>query len=88
MALAAKLAEALTKAGRFDAEDGLAERVINDMKNCGLPVECPFQITDMAQAMKKDKKAEGSKVHFVLPRAIGDVVTVALSVDEVVDLMK
>ena len=88
MALAAKLAEALTKDARFEAEHGLADRIINDMKNCGLPVECPFQITDMAQAMKKDKKAEGSKVHFVLPRAIGDVVTVSLSVDEVVDLMK
>lgn len=88
MALAAKLSEALTKVGRFDAENGLTERVVSDMKNCGLPVECPFQITEMAQAMKKDKKAEGSKVHFVLPRAIGDVVTVALSVDEVVDLMK
>lgn len=88
MPLAAKLAEALTKEGRFDAENGLTERLVKDMKNCRLPVECPFKLTDMAQAMKKDKKAEGSKVHFVLPRAIGDVVTVALSVDEVVDLMK
>jgi 3-dehydroquinate synthetase len=42
----------------------------------------------MVQIMKKDKKAEGGKVHFVLPKAIGEVEIVALTVDEVCRLMK
>ena len=41
----------------------------------------------MAEAMKKDKKAEGDKVHFVLPDSVGEVQVVDLSVDEVMSLM-
>ena len=41
----------------------------------------------MAETMKKDKKAEGGKIHFVLPKSVGDVVTVGLTVEEVCRLM-
>ena len=41
----------------------------------------------MAEVMRKDKKAEGGKIHFVLPRAIGDVEMTDLTVDEVCSLM-
>ena len=36
---------------------------------------------------KKDKKAEGAVVHFVLPERIGHVVTMDLDVDEVTGLL-
>ena len=42
----------------------------------------------MAELMTKDKKAEAGKVHFVLLNEIGDVTTYALTVDEVVKLLK
>jgi 3-dehydroquinate synthetase len=42
----------------------------------------------MAEVMKKDKKAEGGKVHFVLPYAVGDVRIVDLTVDEVIRIME
>jgi 3-dehydroquinate synthetase len=42
----------------------------------------------MASAMKKDKKAEGGKVHFVLPSFIGDVRIYDLSVEEAVDILE
>jgi 3-dehydroquinate synthetase len=42
----------------------------------------------MAHVMKKDKKAEGGKVHFILPKAIGEVEVVDLAVDEVLRLME
>ena len=87
MVIAARLAECLTAAGRFDAEAGLASRLIEDMKACGLPYECAFAVSEMASIMKKDKKAEGAKVHFVLPRRIGDVVTMELTVEEVCGLL-
>lgn len=85
--MAADLAEKMTAAGRFDAECGLAERFRADFKACGLKTECPFAIEDLAEAMSKDKKAEAGKVHFVLPRTVGDVVMQDLTVKEVVDFL-
>lgn len=85
--MAADLAEKMTAAGRFDAECGLAERFRADFNVCGLNTECPFAIGDLAEAMGKDKKAEAGKVHFVLPRAVGDVVMQDLTVKEVVDFL-
>ena len=85
MVMAARLADRLSKP---EAGDGLEVRLKKDFKACGLPVDCPYSITEMAQAMKKDKKAEGGKIHFVVPREIGKVEIVDLTVDEVVKLLK
>jgi 3-dehydroquinate synthetase len=60
----------------------------NDLWDSGIPCFCPYSPAEMAQAMMKDKKAEGGKVHFVLPYAVGDVRIVDLTVDEVVKLME
>lgn len=65
----------------------LCRCIVDDFLSVGLPVSCPFRVEDMAEAMRKDKKAEGGKVHFVLPAGIGDVRVVDMTVDEVVDLM-
>ena len=90
MIMAARLAERLSvcQPETIDVHAGLAKRLERDFRCCGLPVDCPFDIEDMAGAMKKDKKAEGGKVHFILPKAIGDVDVVDLTVQQVVDLMK
>lgn len=69
------------------AEAGLDVRMNNDLKACGLPVECPFPTEEMSAVMQKDKKAEGGKVHFAVPRAIGDVVIIDLTVSEVCRLL-
>ena len=63
---------------------GLEQRLDADFLACGLPIGCPFKLSLMAEVMRKDKKAEGGKIHFVLPRAIGDVEMTDLTVDEVV----
>lgn len=47
-------------------------------------MECPYPITTLAEAMKKDKKSENGIVHFILIRAIGDVRIEDLPVDDVV----
>lgn len=75
-------------AGSFIVRKGLAERLETDFRYCGLPTGCPFDIEEMADAMSKDKKAEDGKVHFILPKAIGDVVSVDLTVARVVELLK
>ena len=96
--LAAKLSEKLAGSdvgliarlnGLFnEPKPGLAAKLEADFQNGGLPVVCPYSMNEMADAMKKDKKVEGRKVHFVVPREIGKVDIVDLKVDEVVKLMK
>lgn len=66
---------------------GVEQRLEADFLACGLPIGCPFKLSLMAEVMRKDKKAEGGKIHFVLPRAIGDVEMTDLTVDEVCSLM-
>lgn len=80
--LAARLAESL------GLTDGLSERLEADFTACGLPVECPYSIETLADAMKKDKKADGAFVHFVLPLGIGHVETRELRVEEAVSALK
>lgn len=97
LVLAARLSDSLRRSekGLLDrlaekdaGQQGLADRFEADLRACGLPVESPYQIKDMAEVMKKDKKAEGGKVLFVLPEAIGKVSIRPLTVDQVVKLMK
>ena len=83
MVYAADLAEKLEM-----AEPGFAAALERDLDATLLLIYNPYSIHDMAEAMRKDKKAEGGKVHFVLPRAIGDVVMHDLTVDEVVELLR
>lgn len=82
MILAARLSESLGL-----AENGLSSRLEKDFKSCGLPTECPFGIDELADAMKKDKKADGSIIHFVLPLAIGKVEIRDLSVEAAVEAL-
>ena len=86
LVLAGKLAD---KYYRKDKNDPtlLEGKFSNDLWDSGIPCFCPYSPEEMAQAMSKDKKAEGGKVHFVLPREIGKVEIVDLTVDEVVKLM-
>ena len=89
--LAAELADAYAmergegpEAGALDDfMNTLASRLDADFLACGLPIGCPFRVSSMLDIMRKDKKAYGDKVRFVLPFAIGDVRIVELSVEEV-----
>lgn len=66
----------------------LYQRLEDDFLSVGLPINCDYRIEDMADIMSRDKKAEGSVIHFVLPAAVGDVHIVDLRVDEVVKLFE
>ena len=83
MVYAAQLSEKLGM-----AEEGFAAALERDLDSCLLLVICPYGVKDMAEAMRKDKKAEEGKVHFILPRAIGDVTVHDLTVDEAVALLR
>ena len=85
--LAARLAD---RYYRNDSNEttALEAKISNDLWDCDIPCYCPYTIEEMAETMKKDKKAEGSVIHFVLPKSIGEVETVELTVEEVCRLMK
>ena len=86
--LAAELSEKLAvKRREYDAAF-IYHKLEDDFFACGLPVGSPFGVEDMVSAMKKDKKAEDGKVHFVLPSYIGDVRIFDLSVEEAVDILE
>lgn len=86
MVLAARLADRYYRNDRNDPTE-LEDRISTDLWDCNIPCFCPYSIEEMAAIMSKDKKAEGGKVHFVLPKAVGEVETVALTVEEVCRLM-
>jgi 3-dehydroquinate synthase len=51
-----------------------AARLENLLKNVGLPTKLPqMEVKQVMQAMRYDKKVQGGKIRFVLPRAIGQV---------------
>lgn len=99
MVMAAELAEKISGKGfkavfehsgaeeEFCCEKGLAERLRADFEKCGLPVDCPYSLSNMVEIMKCDKKAAGRSVRFVLPAKIGKVMTVALRPEDVVGSM-
>ena len=74
MVLAARVADAL------GVSSGLEASLTQDFTTAGLPTQCPYPMETLAEAMDKDKKAEGGLVHFVLPERIGSVVIRDLSV--------
>ena len=65
-------------------DKALAGRLQSDFSKAGLPTVLPFPLESLADAMLKDKKAEGGKVHFVLIRSIGDVYTEDMTVAEAI----
>ena len=85
MLMAARLAE---RVGGLDVENGLSMRLEADMRACGLAVDCPFAISMMAEAMSKDKKADGEKIHFVLPLSVGKVIIYDMTVSEACSLLE
>jgi 3-dehydroquinate synthase len=87
LVLAARLADRYYR-NDYSETTALEAKVSNDLWDCDIPCYCPYSIEEMAETMKKDKKAEGSAIHFVLPKSIGEVETVELTVEEVCRLMK
>lgn len=87
MVLAARLADRYYRNDRSETTE-LEAKVSSDLWDADIPCYCPYTVEEMAETMKKDKKAEGGKIHFVLPKAVGDVKIVDLTVEEVIRFLK
>lgn len=83
MLLAARLSE-----NRGIAAPGLSARLKEDFRRCGLPVDCPFPLPELSEAMAKDKKAEGGIIRFVLPAGIGEVEIREMCPESVINTLK
>lgn len=87
---AARLAESLDGKVRdicgrtFSCAAGLAGRIVSDFESVGLPAVCPYSPDEMAEAVSKDKKADGDGVIFILPADVGDVRQVRLTAEQMV----
>ena len=57
-------------------DDGLTARIENLLRAIGLPTRIPreFSAEAILDAMRSDKKRVGTRLRFILPRALGDVV--------------
>ena len=82
MILAARLSDAL------GVSNCLERLLTEDFTAAGLPTQCPYPVEMLADAMDKDKKAEGSFVHFVLAERIGSVIIRDLTVTEALNALK
>ena len=82
MVLAARLSDAL------GVSTCLERLLTEDFTAAGLPVQCPYPVESLAEAMDKDKKAEGSLVHFVLAERIGSVIIHDLPVTTALNALK
>ena len=87
LVLAARLSDRVFR-GDMDTPTEMEGGLAIDLCDCGLYPQCPYEIEDMAEIIMKDKKAEGGKVHFILIREVGDVMSYSLAVEEVVRLLK
>ena len=82
MVLAARLSDAL------GVSTCLERLLAEDFAAAGLPTQCPYPVESLADAMDKDKKAEGDLVHFVLAERIGSVTIRDLAVAEALNALK
>ena len=83
MALAAQLSVQKNRLSPTEAKR--LERLI---VSYGLPVQSPVDLLSIFSAMKKDKKREGAKIHFVCLDALGSACIEAVSFDELFQLIK
>lgn len=61
---------------------GLAARICEDFRACGLPTELPCPESGLTQAVRNDKKAIDGKINFVTINKIGKVSVTPLPVPE------
>ena len=83
MILAARLAGKVGIANK-----ALESRLKADFKACGMAIDCPFSVSEMTSAMAKDKKAEGSIIHYILPAEIGHVLVEDMTPAEATRLLQ
>ena len=70
------------------AQEGFTESLARDLRMAGLPsslVDCPatahLKVADLTDAIKKDKKVTGNRLHFILPKGLEDVEDIVIPIE-------
>lgn len=82
MVMAAKISESM---GLLKGKD--TELIINLLSKFGLPTQLPSEAGPLMKAVKKDKKREGEKIHFVLLTEIGNAKVIKISYPKLEELI-
>jgi 3-dehydroquinate synthase len=83
MVLAAKLS---VEKGFLSPND--ARRLERIVHSYGLPVRAPVDVSSMLAAMRKDKKREGDRIHFIFLEAMGRARVEEIKLEELSRLAK
>lgn len=78
MAIVAKAAE---KTGL--SKEGTANKIIETLKKCNLPVSCDYTADDLTKVMLNDKKRVKNHVTFVIPETVGNCIMHDVNVDDI-----
>ena len=71
---------------RSEAEED-ASRIEGLLKGLGLPTRVEADGRVLLDALRKDKKKEGDRIHFVLLKGIGRAVIEAVSIEELAEVV-
>lgn len=80
-------------AANLSVEKGLlarsdADRLAKIIQSYGLPVRAPVDCASMLAAMRKDKKREGNRIHFVFLEGLGNASVEKIELDALTRLVK
>jgi 3-dehydroquinate synthase len=80
-------------AANLSVEKGLlaradADRLESVIQSYGLPVRPPVDVPSMLAALRKDKKREGSRIHFVFLEALGRAGVEEIELDDLYRLVR
>jgi len=73
---------------RGSLEQHKADRIAALIRRLQLPMQLPGDREGIVDALQKDKKREGDRIHFVLLRDIGDAYVAEIPIEEIEDLVR
>ncbi len=82
MVLASRLSQKLGLIGETDYK-----RIRSLLENLGLPTAVSFDISEIFNIMKQDKKREGDTIHLVLLKRIGNAITKKVSLKQLEEMI-
>lgn len=90
MVIAAKIGDYLKDGESGTQQSSFTQMLIDDLRKVGLPAlleECPItkelKISQLADAVSKDKKVQGKNIHFIVPNGIEDVKDITIELDKI-----
>lgn len=95
MVIAAKVGEYIAKQNCCcqQEREPFSQQLIRDLRAVGLPAlpeDCKItqdlKISDLADAVKKDKKVQGANIHFIIPNGLQNVEDVSIELEKLKEI--